>query len=433
MAALVEKINLIKSDPVNNNNKFWTGELYDDDTVICRWGRVGDDGQNKTFSGAGRDFLYKKVNEKKRAGRNGEIAYRAVEIVGDSPAKSGNKIANVGGVKLESVATKQIQTGGNPEALNLIRYLVKVNAHQISTMTGGQITYNYDSGLFQTPMGLVSQDNIDEARNRLTSISDFVVNRDYNDTLMEYTRDYLMLVPQDIGRKRLELNVFWSDLSVVQKQNAILDGLQASLDSSSQKSSTTISGEPEKSIFDVTLNLVNDNSIINKLHKMYYDSRKNHSCSYLKPANVYEIKIGGMEAAWSKDGAKMENIWNLWHGSSCQNLLSIMSKGFIIPPRTSSNVTGRMFSDGIYASNISTKALGYSTGYWKKTDENRYFMFIIDMAMGRFFVPSGPSSDLPKAGYDSTFAKPGISGIQNEEMIVYRTSQVNPKYLIEFK
>lgn len=60
-------------------------------------------------------------------------------------------------------------------------------------------------------------------------------------------------------------------------------------------------------------------------------------------------------------------------------------------------------------------------------------MFLLDMAMGKYFVPPGPSDNLPKAGYDSTFAKPGHSGIQNEEMIVYRPSQCNPKYLIEFK
>jgi poly [ADP-ribose] polymerase len=140
-----------------------------------------------------------------------------------------------------------------------------------------------------------------------------------------------------------------------------------------------------------------------------------------------------MEQEWNNDGAKMTNIWELWHGSSCSNLLSIMSKGFIIPPSTSSNVTGRMFSNGVYASSISTKALGYSTGYWGKSSYNRYFMFVVDMAMGRYFVPPGPSNNLPKPGYDSTFAKPGLSGIQNEEMIVYRLSQVRPKYLVEFK
>ena len=155
-----------------------------------------------------------------------------------------------------------------------------------------------------------------------------------------------------------------------------------------------------------------------------------HSCSHYEIKKVYSVDVRTVREAFEAHSAKMDNIWELWHGSSASNLLSILKGGLIIPPKTSSNVTGRMFSDGIYASNISTKALGYSTGFWGQKS-NRAFMFLLDMAMGKYHVPSGPSSNLPARGYDSTFAKPGKSGIMNEEMIVYSTSQVNLKYLIE--
>lgn len=427
---LVREEKYIKSDINNNNNKFWTVQLFDDNTVVTKWGRVGDIGQTKTFPGAGVSFLEKKCREKESY-RNGEIPYRKLNTIDSAKLSMASQTCTPIST-IKQIATKQIKTN-NPIVTNLIDYLVKVNAHQITTATGGKITYSDTTGLFSTPLGIVTQDNIDKANGILVEIGDLVANRNYADKLSNLTNDYNMLVPCDFGHKKLDIREFWADLNKVQYQKQILDNLQASLDIAISSSNTKTVDIPEKKVFDVILNIVEDKSIINRIHRLYYETKKAHSCSYLNPADVYEIRIGKMAEEWEKDSAKMTNIWELWHGSSCSNLMSIMSKGFVIPPRTSSNVTGRMFSDGIYASNISTKALGYSTGYWGKSTGNRYFMFLIDMAMGKYFVPPGFSDNLPKPGYDSTFAKPGYSGVKNEEMIVYRTSQVNPKYLVEFK
>ena len=110
----------------------------------------------------------------------------------------------------------------------------------------------------------------------------------------------------------------------------------------------------------------------------------------------------------------------------------------MIPPSSSSHVTGRMFYNGIYFSDQSTKALNYATSFWGGGDVGRYFMFLLDMAMGNPFIPgqtrwgSTGSRNYPVSGYDSTWAKPGC-GVMNDERIVYRTSQVNLKYLVEFK
>ena len=442
MSSVVKEAKYIKSDVHKNNNKFWYITLFDDYSVETHWGRVGDDGQRKTkpFSSqyAAESFFDKKCKEKERSGRNGEIAYRPLNVInGTSNCDSISSVKSINKDNVERIAKKQIQTN-DPTVIKLIEYLSKVNAHNITSASGGQITYNDTTGLFSTPLGIVTQDNIDEANDILIEIGDMVANRTYNEKLNNRTNDYLMLIPQNFGRKRLDIQEFWSNLTKVQYQKSIVDSLQASVDSATSKSKSI--NVPENKIFDVKINIVEDNSVIRRIHNMYHKSKKGHSCSYLNPSDVYEIKIGQMADAWERDGAKMTNIWNLWHGSSCANLISIFSKGFMIPPRTSSNVTGRMFSDGIYASNISTKALGYSTGYWGQSSHNRHFMFLIDMAMGKYYIPPKNSDNLPKHGYDSTFAKPEVTistynnrKIRNEEMIVYRTSQVNPKYLVEFK
>ena len=91
-----------------------------------------------------------------------------------------------------------------------------------------------------------------------------------------------------------------------------------------------------------------------------------------------------------------------------------------------------MFGNGVYFSDQSTKSLNYAYGYWDGKHENNCFMLLNDVAMGKSFTPSGPSSNLPKLGSDSTFAQVEKSGVLNNEMIVYKTSQINPKYLVEF-
>ena len=111
-----------------------------------------------------------------------------------------------------------------------------------------------------------------------------------------------------------------------------------------------------------------------------------------------------------------------------------MKSGLIIPKSSGSiQITGRMFGDGLYFSDQATKSLNYSYGYWDGgSKDDNCFMFLADVAMGKIHTPSGPTSSLPKKGYDSTFAEAGKSGVMNNEMIVYRTSQANLRYLIEF-
>lgn len=59
-------------------------------------------------------------------------------------------------------------------------------------------------------------------------------------------------------------------------------------------------------------------------------------------------------------------------------------------------------------------------------------MFIADVAMGNAYTPSGPTRNNPPSGYDSYFAQAKKSGVMNNEMIVFRTSQVQLRWLIEF-
>lgn len=435
MATLVEKRCFAMTDQSegNNNNKFWNVEIYDNGDSIVIYGRQGDAGQRQTKShgsiSAAQKFADQKSREKTGKG------YRPVEVI-DSSSVSNISTKSVSTNNLESLAKKQIRSN-NPVVANLISYLTKVNAHNISAATGGKITFNDTTGLFSTTMGVVGQKNIDQANDILVKIGDLVAIRDYGSSLINYTNDYLMLIPQDIGRRRLDHSDFWSGLEKVQSQKQILDSLQASLvTATTNPSSVKTVDVPEEKVFDCQLDLVEDGAVIDRIKKMYRSTRKDmHTCSHLDVKKVYAVDINTVRSSFEKDGAKMNNIWELFHGSKVSNLMSILKGGLIIPPASSSHCTGRLYGDGIYASSCSSKALGYSFGYWNGTRDDNCFMFILDMAMGNYYLPdkgSYTSVKYPVKGYDSTYAKEGKGGVINPEMIVYRCSQINLKYLIEF-
>lgn len=123
----------------------------------------------------------------------------------------------------------------------------------------------------------------------------------------------------------------------------------------------------------------------------------------------------------------------LWHGTRAHNVLSILKGGLIIPTSAGGyTITGRMFGDGVYFSDQSTKSLNYAYGYWGGgSRDHNCFMLLAKVAMGKAYTPPGPTQRLP-AGYDSMFAKGGRSGVQNNEMIVYKLPQAHLSYLCEF-
>lgn len=176
-----------------------------------------------------------------------------------------------------------------------------------------------------------------------------------------------------------------------------------------------------------------DKAAIARIERLYYDTKGRHDCSHLKPVRVYEVTIPHMSAAFEVDGRKVGNVKQLWHGTRMYNVLSIMKRGFVLPNELSTvQTTGAMYGTGLYFSANSTKSLNYSYGYWDggSRDKNCY-MFLVDVAMGREYCPSY-SGNGKKAGYDSCWAKAGHSGVINDEQIVYRTSQANIRYLVEF-
>jgi poly [ADP-ribose] polymerase len=424
--AVAETRMYVLTDAKANNNKFWEVTIDETGNVSTRNGRVGTKGTSRKL-GNGEALMNRKIREKERKG------YKKIDIVGSQES------SNATGAKLASAAEDQIAKGDAVVA-ELVRELARMNRHQLLMASGGQMDLDLDTGIISTPIGVVTADNIDQARKILTKLEPFVAAEDFDDrNFIDALEQYLMLVPQKVGSRQGWHRSVLPEMKSLTEQGALLDQMEGSIATAEQRvkdAAKNVDGAPVEKIFDVSLKLSEDPKLRKKVEAFYQKGRKTmHASHRLTPARIFDISLGQMDRDFAEDGEKVGGRMDLWHGTRAHNLLSILKSGLIIPKSSGSiHVTGRMFGDGLYFSDQSTKSLNYAYGYWDGgRQDDKCYMFLADVAMGRPWHPDRTGSNVkPPKGYDSVFARGGQDRVMNNEMIVYRTSQARMKYLVEF-
>ena len=418
VSSTLDTCTLIYVEVGENSNKVWRGSLKNDGTFIAEWGRVGSNLQCK-YHCLGSIALAKAKFErtKRQKLRKG---YTEAQVVSSKDKQT--KVITP--EELEAIANKQIDCGRDPRSKELIRYLVKSNIHQITSQT--DIIYNTATGGFSTPLGKIMPGAIVEARKYLIQIASTSKSNRYK--LRHLVSKYLRLIPQALGNKLDESQ--FCELPEIQRQYEILNALEAAVNINTRS----------QQVFECTINRVPGSTVegkkifrqINQLYKS--TANQNHVAAKYKLRRIYELDIPSMREAFIVKSAKIGNVKQHWHGTKASNLLSILQQGLIIPPAEATQCTGRMFGNGIYGSEQSTKALNYATNYWNPSGdfESRVFMLLCDFAMGKEYLAKGANRRFPVSGYDSTYVAPGAASTINQESIVYSTQQVNIKYLCEF-
>ena len=418
LSSVLDSCTLIYVEVGENSNKVWRGNLLNDGTFLAEWGRVGNTLQSKYHCLGSVALARSKFERTKR--QKLRKGYTEAKIV-DGDIQQTNIIEPE---ELEAIASKQIKHGRDPRSKELIRYLVKSNIHVFTSQT--DISYNSATGGFKTPIGIVTPYAIAQAREYLIQIAATRQGNSYK--LRQLLSKYLRLIPQNLGHKIDESQ--FASLQEIQRQYEILNALDAAvaIDRDSQQ------------VFECAIERVPGSTTqgkktfrqINQLYKS--TANQNHIAARYKLRRIYKLDIPSMREAFAIKKQTIGNIKQHWHGTKASNLLSILRQGLIIPPANAVQCTGRMFGNGIYGSQQSTKALNYATNYWNPSgeDEDRVFMLLCDFAMGKEYHPQGYSKNFPAKGYDSTYVAPGSASTINQESIVYNTEQVNIKYLCEF-
>ncbi len=411
MSKLVDHVKYICSEAETNNNKVWEAFLYDDDFVTTKWGRVGKELQEKTFPSVGRKFFDKKCAEKLGKG------YTVCKTVDDTGPVTTKTVDNT---DLKDLARKQIKIA-SPVLSKLVDRLVASNIHRITTSS--QITYNASTGLFSTPLGIVVQEGLDEARDLLAKIK---ANIDKDNQLKPLVSSYLRVIPHDIGMK-FDVHTIFPDENAVNKELDLVDSLESSLSALQQKPQKADSGAK---VFDLELGLLDSTSAEAFRIVRWFEKSKSkmHKLDYCKIVDIYQL-IHNHNFDDSKG-----NVQEVFHGTTQGNCLLILKDGLKISPPSTAYISGKLFSNGIYGSKTSTKSLGYAgTGRWGGARNDSYWLFVVDFCMGSAYYPKSYGFTKLPAGYDSCWALPENTGLFNDELIVYHNEHARLKYLLEVR
>lgn len=423
MAQVIEEIRLIAVEVGKNANKFWTGRLYDNGDAETLWGRVGYSGDSKMFPGAGKSFLEKKKREKEKKG------YTELKTVGGPASLTAASSKTVGNHELRQIAKAQLIKSSSPTLDKLIDRLVQSNVHKITSST--QITFNSSTGLFSTPLGIVTPEGIAEARDLLVDLNKHVTLKDWNsNSMVKLFSDYLRIVPQNVGMKKLNIESLFPDNDAIQKQSDVLDSLEASYSAlQSQPQTLNTSTKKLEEVFKVDMDILKDDRERHRIEQWFEKSKKDmHNYGRIKVREIFVVNIHSMSNAYENSTNPHQEVW---HGTSQANCLSILKSGLRTSPPSTAAIAGKMFGNGIYGAINSSKSLGYTYGRWGQGGVgDSGWLFVCAFAMGKTHT-THYSCNKP-AGYDSVWAKAG-RGLYNDELIVYRNSQVKVKYLLECK
>lgn len=403
---------MVFSDLKNNSYKFYDLELFDDGTVISTFGVVGARNPQTKNYGLGGDSLFrKKIREKERKG------YTHAKVL-----MEGTNTAPVVKSSLAELALSQIKLS-DKSLEPLIKRLADSNVHKITNST----SISFDNGVFQTPLGIVTQEGISDARLLLDWFYKNI-KKNGSDGFNEKIDDYLRIIPRPKGGG-LQYEDIFPDLDMVKKESDILDALANSVELATKPKD----GSPTtyEKVFNLDMSLVTDNATIKKIKDWYVRTNKAmHHYTNVRVHDIYEVDIIDYNSKFKKD---IGNITEVWHGSGQSNILSILKSGLFVSPPSTAAIAGKMFLNGVYGSQTASKSLGYSLGRWGQGKGDSGWLFVCEFAMGNPYYPTTYGiSSFPK-GYDSCWAVPAKTNLLNDELIVYSEDQIRIKYLLELK
>ena len=356
----------------------------------------------------------------------------------------------------------------------------------ISNLMGA--TNAFVAQTLKCPLGQLTNSQIDVGREKLNKAKDIVNQLNgktvaensvtYNE-ILSLTNDFYSLIPHNLGsgfRGKMD-HLLLNDITrIVQKESDLDTLLDAKSIGAVLKSDSNI--DDQYNTLDADLKYIEHNEPMYKFILDYFKSSKVRQHGFVNEAvkNVWAISRHGSETSnfltkakkiakecsgysYIKEAARLydaskfgndkrtdldkdllelynkSNTWFCWHGTRAANVTGITKRGLLIRP-AGAVLTGAMFGPGAYLAHQSTKSLNYCDGgYWTGGHGvAKKYMFLMDSTMGNMHVAKNPFyyPDAPK-GFHSVFGKANISGVMNDEMIVYDINQVKISYLLEIE
>lgn len=396
---ILEKRHFALADLEKNSYKFWNIQIEDTNIVTTKYGRIGNseatDVKNFDSASAARKYFDTKIRDKTKV-RSRRDSYTEITIL--EGEKSTNSVTKGISRHLSDIAVEQIQTSSK-EVQDLIRWFSDINIHNIISQT--TISYNLEEGCFTTPLGVVDQTCINNAKDLLIKMTPFIERKDWTSKeLIKFTNSYLRFLPQQLGSSSTKIglkNIFGENGSIA-KQQEIIEGLEAAI----SKGVKT-----EDRVFNAKIELVKN---VNEEKIAALGS---------KIKNVYSLEIKPVVESWNKRGIAVGNFMKLWHGTSPANCLSIIKSGLVLSTAISGN-----HGKGLYFSDKHSKSLSYAASQ-RRNNQNFRYLFLSEVAAGNIYHGGGTSL---KSGYDSLWYGKDDS---ESQVVVYETGRANLLFLCE--
>jgi poly [ADP-ribose] polymerase 2/3/4 len=431
-----------------NNNKFYSIEIQHDPSsgnyrIFTNYGRTANSNiyeERGPYSLGQAEHEFENIVKKKLKGKNikeedgttRREKYEMIEVI--SPT--------VGSSNVRHVTTRDVATHISASEIikekdrftvgvqRLLDQFAQENIHKITSSTSLTFTANG----FETALGPVTQSHISKARGALNTIKPFLVEGYANpasNAVREANNLYLSLIPHPFGRKITADDWIITDAKLMEEYD-LLDQLEASVQ---MGLTTNTNASKQFANFETDIEPI---SAKDKAYKALVDavngSKRHGHLNRWNVKNIYIVKINGERTRFETKEKKYGNIQEFFHGSQNANLLSILIGGLIIPPMNAGHVTGRMFGNGIYGADSSTKSLNYSVGGWSGRGNkfSNSFLFRVKFAMGKTYE-IGHSTQRPPTGYDSISALSKLGSLMNNEFIVYNLDQCTITHMIELE
>lgn len=366
-----------------------------------------------------------------KTGEKSRECYVDIDTV--SPAYGSENIRGKAEVKKQTTVKLAVDTSSyDPRVAGLLDQLIDENVHSITSMTSIKLTANG----YATELGPVTPDHVKKARKVLDELNDHMdkdgnLDPDNKD-VQKLNSLFYSLIPKPFSRK-----ISTSDMILgaqkVQDEYQLLDGLSAGVSMGAAMNANTIAKMNALGT-DIEV-LTNKNEVQRLRHFITSTKASNHrhdSIWKFKPIRYFKIKIPEERKRYELNGIKKGNIKECFHGSSSSNCLSILKSGIIVPPSNAPHVCGRMMGNGAYFALSSTKSARYSLGSWggRQSKYNNIFLFIADIALGRYYETYSAMSNGTPQGYDSIWAKAGRS-LYNDELVTPYLENQTLKYIVE--
>lgn len=397
-----------------NNNKFYK-MIPHGNTFTAEYGRLGNDSfQTKEYPISKFESVYRSKIAKGYEDKT-ELIQEAIEI-----EKPKNKEEN--------------QYKPIPDSV------VAIIVDRLQQMAKKTIEANY-----KVKASVVTNAMIKEAQGCLNKLSSIKTVPTFNKYLLEL----FAILPRKMKNVNDFLATSTSEFGdILSKEQDLLDVMAGQVlthNATKEQETTEVSLDSEKKTILETLGIKMEQTS---------DEEKEHIKKMLgsiAPRFKNAWRVTNIETQEKFDNYRKEigenkEIKELWHGSRNENWWSIITNGLVLRP-TNAVISGKMFGYGIYFAPKATKSIGYTSTYgarWTNGGSSSGFLSIYDVIYGdpyiidkNYYTYNGlnlldyNSLQQRKKGADSLHALREVTGLREDEIIVYKEEQATIKYLVE--